>query len=176
MTRPLLRFFYRDAKGNERTHTLRSWAERGPRIIGFCIEHGHLEFFYKARVIEYYDGGEALLVEPNTPMPDKPPSKPKVSKPYETGQAIEADEDENRKSSILFTCFNAETRAVLEKKAEEGGLAVKRTGGVTVDLTLLCVGTSRLSTSKLPKAQAYGVCILTEADFYRLIETSELPR
>lgn len=148
-------FWYRDSKGEEKQHSVTRWSEVGHYLKGYCICCGGVRTFRKDRVVEYLDGSDAQLLEPH---PSVPPSisEPKRELPLQ----------------ILFTGFPATQRAVLEQRAIDAGMDVKKS--VTQGLNFLCGGPNAGPT-KLEKARAQHVYILTQAQFFALLETGELP-
>ncbi len=74
---------------------------------------------------------------------------------------------------ICFTGFSKADKARLEKDAKAAGFyPTKRS--ITVKLLALCCG-ENAGPSKLNKAKEQGCLVLDENQFYKLIETGEIP-
>lgn len=152
----MMKFHYRNAKGEEQFHTLKNWKEDGRYISGYCIESAGPRTYLKFRVLEYLDGCADLLEDPHTPPPAQPvPRGPTDARPQ-----------------ILFTGFPKVQRADLERRADESGLRVVKT--VTEYLAFLCGGPNA-GPAKVAAARAKGVLILRQHELLRLCETGEMP-
>lgn len=93
-----IRFVYRNAAGAVSRRNLVKWSEVGHYIEGFEETAGKSCTFRQDRVVEYLEGGAALLRDPgSTPPPRVRTSTPKDACPQ-----------------ILFTGFPAVQRANLK--------------------------------------------------------------
>ncbi|MBI2381488.1 MAG: hypothetical protein HYV16_12115 [Gammaproteobacteria bacterium] len=149
-------FLYRDSKGEEKQHSVIRWSEVGHYLKGWCVCCNGVRTFRKDRVVEYLDGSDAQLIDP------RPSAQPLISDTQREG----------RPAQIVFTGFPSVQRSVLEQRATDAGMDVRKS--VTQGLDFLCGGPNAGPT-KLEKARAQRVYIMTQAQFLALLETGELP-
>lgn len=71
--------------------------------------------------------------------------------------------------TVVFTGQMHEDRAVWEERARAAGLTVKSGGGVTKATTLLVTADPDSLSGKARKAREYGIPVVTEAGFARLL-------
>lgn len=152
----VLRFEYRNARGEVATYAIRAWREEGRYLHGWCQERGELRTFLKFRVLAYQDGGAARLADPH-PAPPPPPA-PKAPP--------------DQRPQILFTGFPQVQRADLERRAVAAGCRVVKT--VTQGLALICGGPNA-GPAKMDAARAQGVLALRQDEFLLMCETGEVP-
>ena len=151
-----LRLIYCNAAGETGEHELIRWAEAGHYVKGFSTLRDRVLTFRKDRIHRYLDGCEKLVRDPvGLPPPRLSRDRPKDTRPQ-----------------ILFTGFPKLQRAVLERRAEEGGLRVVQS--VTDHLVFLCCGPNA-GPAKVEKARERKVYIVKEPEFFVLLETGELP-
>lgn len=150
-----LQFVYRNAQDEVTVRKLSNWAEIGHYIKGYSVGDKRVLTFRKDRVVEYVSGIEALQF----PFSSAPP------RPQKSGSLA-------TRPQVLFTGFAKVQRAVLEAKADAGGLQVCKT--VTKDLSYLCAGPNA-GPAKVEKARTQCVYILNEDQLHKLLETGELP-
>lgn len=168
----ILRFLYRDAKGDETERELIQWSETSLYIQGRSTQDTFPKTFKKDRIIEFLSGTEHLL---NEAAP--PPPLPKVT-PDQLARAAALAERKipilpsGGQNQILFTGFSAASRADLEAKAVQFGLKVMKTPGK--HLTFLCYG-ENAGPSKVEKALDAGSFIIDADEFLSLITTGEIP-
>lgn len=150
-----LQFVYRNAADQVTVRKLTNWTEVGHYIKGYSVGEKKVLTFRKDRVAEYLTGAESLQY-PHSSPPPRP--------------ALAAAPD--LRPQVVFTGFAKVQRAALEAKAGESGLRVCQS--VTKDLAYLCVGPNAGPT-KIEKAMAQNVFILTENQLHKLLDTGELP-
>ncbi|MBY5940267.1 hypothetical protein KUW00_05115 [Halomonas sp. DP5N14-9] len=73
---------------------------------------------------------------------------------------------------IAFTGFGEVERKSLENMAKDSGMVVRKS--ITKNLEFLCTG-PRPSSTKVADASAKGCTILSQEQFFSLMETGELP-
>lgn len=157
-----LMFMYRNAVGELKARELVRWRESGRYIKGFSIGDDKVLTFRKDRVVEYFDGTDALLLSPISEPP------PKLMPAFgQTGLSAADD-----RPQILFTGFTKDRRSQLERDAEAVGLRV--VSSVTKTLMFLCCGMNA-GPMKTEKARDQGVFIVDELQVLALFETGELP-
>lgn len=167
----VLKFNYRDAKGEISQRTLVQWSEKSTHIQGRSGEDTFPKTFRKDRVVEYLEGQELLLNDAAPPAPKpKPSAIAAAAAAAATRPAPKATTD--GQNQILFTGFVASERSDLEQKAEGFGLKVMKTAGKA--LTFLCYG-DNAGPAKVAKAQEAGAFIIDSEQFLTLIQTGELP-
>lgn len=154
-----LHFLYQNAKGETKQYEVTSWLETGHYIEGFSVGAQAVRTFRKDRVLEYLNGGGALLTDPH------PPAPPKISR-------SKAPARDPNVPQILFTGFGKDRRTDLERQAGLAGLHVTKT--VTQALTFLCAGPNA-GPMKVERAKEQRVYILSETQLFALLETGELP-
>lgn len=150
----ILRFVYRNSRGEVSCRELIQWKESGYYIMAFAEADEGMRTFRKDRVIEYLNDSHSLL---ETPFEAKPPKFEKQA---------------DVRPEICFTGFAAMTRAGLESLADRAGLKVCKS--VTLGLVYLCTG-SNAGALKVEKARSQRVYVLDETQFYALLETGEIP-
>ena len=170
----IIKFSYKDARGNLSVRELIQWSENSLYIQGRSTGDSFPKTFRKDRIVEILSGAELLLNDAAPPAPRLSP-KPKPS----ALAAQEAASNCSRPKSppgginqILFTGFAAAHRADLEQKAQDFGLRVMSTPGKT--LTFLCYG-DNAGPTKVAKALAAGAFIFDAEQFLNLITTGEMP-
>lgn len=151
-----LRFVYCNTAGEVSERTVSQWTEAGHYIKGHDVAKGRVLTFRKDRIQNYLDGSETLVkvaisAPPPRPRRDAPPDE---------------------RPQILFTGFASVQRAMLEQHADAKGVRVVQT--VTKGLTFLCAGPNA-GPSKVEKARAQGVYIVSESQLRELLETGVLP-
>ncbi|WP_322528538.1 hypothetical protein R5R73_01250 [Salinicola sp. LHM] len=157
-----LSFLYADASGNETHRNVTNWRFDGTYIKGFCLENDAMRTFRRDRVVEFFEGSEALLYHGTRPA---------------SAVGIPAAEPSNATNSgreweILFTGFDAKTKATLEKTAKYHGFCVRKT--VTKNLDFLCAG-PRYSRTKHEKASQRSSCRVIDKDgFMWMLTTGEV--
>jgi NAD-dependent DNA ligase len=80
--------------------------------------------------------------------------------------------NKEKENEICFTGFSPSDKDRLRKIAEENGL--KFVTKVTKCLTILCIG-ENAGPAKLKQAKEQEAVILTEDQFFRFLETGEIP-
>lgn len=150
-----MRFTYKNAAGEVSERLLSSWSESGHYIKGHA-DDGRVLTFRKDRVLAYLNGCEALLRNPVA----VPPPRLERAKPVEA------------QPEILFTGFARVQRGVLEQRAQQAGLRVMQS--VSKHLTFLCCGPNA-GPAKVERSREQGVYVLSEPEFFLLVETGELP-
>lgn len=151
----VLRFVYRNLRGEVNEHALDAWIEVG-RYVRSVREDGTPLTFRIDRIVEYRDGCERLLLRPYQEAPPvMEPRKPRDLRPQ-----------------VLFTGFGKKVRDELEAASDAAGLHVVST--VTQHLAYLCCG-SNAGPKKIEKSREQGVFILDESQLRALLETGELP-
>ncbi|MDP9783773.1 BRCT domain-containing protein [Pseudomonas fluorescens] len=170
----IIKFSYKDVKGNLSVRELIQWSENSLYIQGRSTSDSFPKTFRKDRIVEMLSGSELLLNDAAPPAP-RPPAKPKPS----ALAALEATSScpcpkspPGGINQILFTGFAAAHRAELEQMAQDFGLRVMSTPGKT--LTFLCYG-DNAGPTKVAKAQAAGAFIFDAQQFLNLITTGEMP-
>jgi len=151
----MLRFRYRNAKGEITERSVLRWVEVGNYIRGIDASEEVFKTFRKDRIIEYFDGCESMLGEP---QPDPP--------------SLGSRATNAAKPQIVFTGFPRAQRDTLEEAARSAGLDVRQS--VTKGCLFLVAGPNA-GPSKTEKARKQGVYILTEPQFLALLRTGELP-
>ena len=147
-------FIYQAPGAPEKRFALIKCKESGCYISGIDAQTNTFKTFRKDRILSYLENAEFLLDTPFT----KPP--PPVKKGVEHGP------------EIVFTGFPSVQRAHLEAKAVSVGMMVCKS--VTKNLSYLCAGPNAGPT-KVAKARDQHVFIVSEPQFFTLIETGELP-
>lgn len=151
-----LRFIYRNASGESSERHVFPWVETGHYIEGHdASSGGALRTFRKDRVQQYLDGSAERLLTPYS----APPPRPERSAAPDT------------RPQMLFTGFPKAQRAALEAQAGDAGLRVVQT--VTHGLAFLVCGATAGPT-KIAKARAQGVYIVSVEHLPALLETGEL--
>lgn len=170
----VLKFSYKDAKGDVSHRELIQWSENSSYIQGRSGSDTFPKTFRKDRIIEVLFGAEHLLGDAAPPAPKLQP-KPKPSALAVSAAAsgvLRPKDPPSGISQILFTGLAAAHRAELEKLAEGSGLKVMKTPGKT--LTFLCYG-DNAGPAKVAKAQEAGAFIIDTDEFLRFLETGEMP-
>ncbi|MEB0192511.1 MULTISPECIES: BRCT domain-containing protein [unclassified Pseudomonas] len=170
----IIKFSYRDAKGDLSQRELIQWSENSLYIQGRSAADSFPKTFRKDRIVEVYFGAELLLNDAAPPAPKLLP------KPRPADMAVSAASSHHPQpktppggiNQILFTGFAAAHRAELEQKAMDSGLKVMSTPGKS--LTFLCYG-DNAGPTKVSKAQDAGAFIIDAEQFLSLIATGEMP-
>lgn len=170
----IIKFSYRDAKGDLSQRELIQWSENSLYIQGRSAADSFPKTFRKDRIVEVYFGAELLLNDA------APPSPKLLPKPRPADMAVSAASSHHPQpktppggiNQILFTGFAAAHRAELEQKAMDSGLKVMSTPGKS--LTFLCYG-DNAGPTKVSKAQDAGAFIIDAEQFLSLIATGEMP-
>ncbi|NMX37307.1 hypothetical protein HBO34_05375 [Pseudomonas veronii] len=170
----IIKFSYRDAKGDLSQRELIQWSENSLYIQGRSAADSFPKTFRKDRIVEVYFGAELLLNDAAPPAPTLLP------KPRPAAMAVSAAASHHPQpktppggiNQILFTGFAAAHRAELEQKAMDSGLKVMSTAGKS--LTFLCYG-DNAGPTKVLKAQDAGAFIIDAEQFLSLIATGEMP-
>lgn len=164
----VIKFSYRDAKGDITERELIQWTENSNYIQGRSLGDTFPKTFRKDRIVEFKQGEDLLLNGAAPPAPKPKPSDiaaaAALSNPTKTAS--------NGQNKILFTGFSAAYRVELEQLAEGFGMNVIKTPSKS--LTFLCYG-DNAGPTKVTKAQEAGAFIIDSDQFLRLVQTGELP-
>lgn len=163
----VVKFSYRDAKGDVTERELIQWSENSSYIQGRSQGDTFPKTFRKDRIIEFMQGEELLL---NGAAPPAPKLKP--SELAATAALSNPNQAANDLNKILFTGFPSTYRSELEQLAEGRGMNVVKTPSKS--LTFLCYG-DNAGPSKVAKAQEAGAFIIDSDQFLHLVQTGELP-
>lgn len=166
----VIKFSYRDAKGDVSHRELFQWSENSSHIQGRSLGDTFPKTFRKDRIVEILQGADLLLDDAAPPAPKPSPSAYAATAASSSRPAPKAAP--SGKNQILFTGFVASERADLEQKAEDFGMKVMKTPGKA--LTFLCYG-DNAGPAKVTKAQEAGAFIIDSEQFLTLIQTGELP-
>lgn len=167
----VVRFNYRDAKGEVTERELVQWSENSIYLQGRSPSDTFPKTYRKDRIIEFLIGADLLLHDAAPPAPEVRPKPNAIEAPavalkdYVPAPAVLSQ------NQILFTGFAASLRTVLEEKASAYGLKVMKSAGKT--LTLLCYG-ENAGPTKVAKAQEAGAFIIDVEQFHQLIATGEI--
>jgi len=168
----VIRFTYKDSKGDVSDRELIQWKETSLYLQGRTDADTFPKSYRKDRIVAFLVGEELLLGDA---APAAPTAAPRQS-PVEFAASAAASGQPTLLPrgihQILFTGFAAAHRAELERQAEESGMKVMRTAGKS--LTFLCYG-DNAGPSKVIKAQEAGAFIIDSAEFCRLLNTGEMP-
>lgn len=158
----LVRFVYRDAKGNITGRRIEDRTDAEDYIQGVCLDRGDLRTFRLDRVLEYVAPDVDIEARVRFYRDSSPPPQASSTRPRPPQGTLE----------ICFTGFVASTKASLEEAARSAGLFVR--GDVTKNLRLLCCGPTA-GPQKVRKARQLGAIALTEQNFREFLSTGELP-
>ena len=168
----VIKFTYRDAKGEISHRELIQWKESSLYLQGRSSTDTFPKTYRKDRIVAFVAGEELLL---NDAAPPTPKMLVRPS-PLEFAVAASASGQPsaplNGIQQVLFTGFAAAQRAELERQAEESGMKVMKTAGKS--LSFLCYG-DNAGPAKVTKAQEAGAFIINSEQFLHLIQTGELP-
>ncbi|NRA20735.1 MAG: hypothetical protein HRU05_09680 [Oceanospirillaceae bacterium] len=148
-------FEYTNAKQEYKRYELTNWKEEGHYLSGNTTEN-QFKTFRKDRIHRYLTHQEAL-VSPYSPPPPK----------------IISDTAPDNRLKVLFTGFKAAEKSELSIKAEVAGLRVMKSKKVTSGLDFLICG-ANAGPKKISQAMQQQTYIVSEGQFYGLIETGEL--
>lgn len=169
----IIKFNYRNAKGDLSERELIQWSENSLYIQGRSVGDSFPKTFRKDRIAEFLVGAELLLNDgaPTAPVVRRSAAT-KVQVSNRGVSSLEVPAIIDGVNQILFTGFSAAQRVELEKKALEVGMKVMSTPGKK--LTFLCYG-DNAGPTKVAKAQLAGAFIIDVDQFLGLIDTGELP-
>ncbi|WP_162816472.1 hypothetical protein [Halomonas sp. BN3-1] len=152
-SRPVLQFCYQDASGQVTTREVSNFRVDGDYIKGYCHTRDATRTFRKDNIVEWISGRELLTGSCLTASP--------VFRDRSIGSF-----------EIAFTGFGEVERKNLESMARDSGMVVRKS--ITKNLEFLCTG-PRPSGTKVDEASTKGCTILSQEQFFYLIETGELP-
>lgn len=164
----VIKFSYRDAKGEVSERELIQWTENSSYIQGRSLGDTFPKTFRKDRIVEFMLG-ENLLLNGAAPPAPKPKPMDIAAAAALSNPAKAVPSDQNK---ILFTGFSASYRIELEQIAEGFGMNVIKTPSKS--LTFLCYG-DNAGPTKVSKAQEAGAFIIDSDQFLHLVQTGELP-
>ncbi len=148
-------FEYTNAKQEYKRYELTNWKEEGHYLSGNTTEN-QFKTFRKDRIHRYLTHQEALAS-----LYSPPPPK------------IIPDTAPDNRLKVLFTGFKAAEKAELSSKAEVAGLRVMKSKKVTSGLDFLICGVNA-GPKKISQAMQQQTYIVSEEQFYCLVETGEL--
>lgn len=122
-------------------------------LRGWCEYSKGFRTFRRDRIQPITDPTSLDALTHPLPSPDLPVSKPK-------------------QMQVHFTGFRADDKTRLTQLASQAGMEVRQS--VTADLAILVYGYNA-SQKKLAKAEQQGSLILTEEEFFDLLETGAIP-
>jgi NAD-dependent DNA ligase len=172
----VIKFTYKDAKGNVTSRELVQWSENSLYLQGRSSSDTFPKTYRKDRIVEVLLGAELLLNDAAPPAPKLKPKPAPIGFTIAMSAAVASTPRPKTPSGginqILFTGFAAAFRAQLEQQAQDFGLKVMKSPGKS--LTFLCYG-ENAGPTKVAKAQDAGAFIIDSEQFLNLIETGELP-
>lgn len=160
---PALLFTYQDSRGIITKRNLIRWHEDDRYIYGVGADGIGARTFSKTRILETFNS-QADWESCAHPEPQNSPEREAAYQRVRRGP--------DNRLQIAFTGFAAARRAELESVAGEAGLRVCK--GVTAGLSFLCAGPNA-GPSKVAKSREQGVVILSDDEFFNLIENGEIP-
>lgn len=161
-------FEYIDARGCESTRKIINWHIDGEYLKGTCTDRNAFRTFRRDR-IQFVIHGDDDIAWRTEEKPPPPAVKPK--KPKQKGRQFMPS---NARIDILFTGFDEHAYDSLSLSAKEAGMIVRKR--VAKELSFICVGDNRPSTPLIAEAKSWNSTVLTEAEFFNLIDTGEIPK